>query len=797
MAGLRNGWRGGPVPPTKRTVVSGLLTLGAFWALGGCGDSPGGPAGGTAALAWGLAHQPTIEWQVVPAELAEHAGIAAQLQRIRSNPTFEWVAAQEQTISEASRLVIGLESAPECQVWLDRIGVHRDEEAWALEGVRVAAPQAGILATLRDPDRPRLPLTLACANTAENLALLLESLEPGTYPCAQLMRGEFPIMRVDLDDRGKPIPERSLACEPWFWQPGTREQVQRFSASSFTVRALAGTDRASVESYAQALRKTWQRAEVWAGPLGEGQLRLYVQGRAGHWQHSGPAGRWSRVDRASHSAQVLLPKGSGADGGAGIVEAYLRSKMGPSPWPWMADACALQASGVYEGWALEDWWAVLARLPDVGMPSDWLGPSDWERRSPHLVRPLRAMLVDLVAERDPHAVGELWHAAADHELWLDAFERAADKLGALAARSDLPEPQKWLHRGSGSGPWLGVAFDGGFDPDGAGAWSAGHQVWLQELHDLGARAIGLPLVYVAEPHGPWVRRLPWGQPDYRYAVPGETLLAAAVYEARAFGWMTAIELEVWARPSGVPLKDLVWPDVQRTNEFFDAYARASLHAALFARLHGVAALNLGNRLGEMVRTQPKDGEASLAAREPVFQARREGWRALWFPVRSVYGGLLGFGPGNAAWIQQSPLVHELDFATIEARADLRRLANPSSTKIALGRQRWEGWLDLWKSRTEGASVLLWPLGPAPPEPSDQRSPEVGIPSFSGRTEYVWMALGQALAGKSAAEWADALGVFLGPVPFDGTARFVSGQSVLTAEKVRMILEAARGEPGSD
>ncbi len=772
----------------RRRLAARLAGVGAvLLLLGGCGPSPGGPVGGTADLAWALAHAPIVEWHVLSEELRDHPAVEAQWQRLQEIETLQWVRVEPTGAgsNQRARLVIGLADAPECAAWLDRMGVQRDEQGWLLGGVRTPQASAGLIATLRDPDRPRFPLTFACATQVENLVLLLETLEPGTYPCAQLMHGEWAQVRVDLDDRGQPIPERTVACAPWFRQPGLREQGESYASAAYPIRAYAGTDRATVEAYATSLRKAWNRAEEWAGPLGPDYVRLFAQGQALLWKHNGLPGRWSRADRASDSAQVLLPAGFQADGGAGILEAYLTSALGPSSWPWMADACALQASQVYEGMALEDWWAVLASLTDIGRPSEWLLADDWSQRSPHLVRPLRALLVQLVWEEDPQNLRKLWKAPAGDPLWQRAFDRVPERLGSFVARSRPHENPAWPTQR----PMLGVAFGGGFDLDGAGPWSAGHQAWMDELHTKGVRAMGLPLVCVAQPLGPWSRRLPWGQPDHRFGLQGETLLAASLHHAHRLGWSTGVELEVWARPSGVPLQDLVWPDTARTEEFFTTYGRSAMHAALFARLHGVTLLNLGNRMGEMVRTQAKDEEASLAAREPVFRARQQGWRRMWAPVREVFSGSVGMGAGNAGWLDQSPVLQELEYTTLQATVTLRQLAPPTSSKAELAIRRWRGWFDLWERSTGELPAVLWPLGPAPPEPSVQGSPEIGVPSYAQRTKNAWQALGKALRSPGYAEsWPNQWGVFLGPVPFDGEAPAAAGQSLLSARELRWILE---------
>ena len=765
------------------------LWVAAWFACGapawvGCGGSPGGPQGGTAALAWALAQDPTIEWQVLSTALEDHPRLQAARERLASLAPFDWTESSQGSSGQA-RLVVGLADNPAMQRWLERVGVNIRDDAWVLQGVSVRAQDAGLIATLRDPERPRWPLTFACATEPDVLALLLDRVEPGTLPAAQLMRGEFPVMRVGLDDQGYPIAERARDCQPWFWQPGLRDASQEYAAASYPVMAMDGCDRATVERFAQALRATWDRVKEWAGPVGPRYVRLFPQSHAHHWLHSGEGQAWSRVDRHSDLAQVLLPPGFLADGGAGIVGPYLRSALGDPALAWMEDACALQASGWYNGTPLAQWWPVLARIPDLGLPRDWIQSPAWARRSPHLVRPLRALLLQLAWEDDPANLRILWAADAEHEAWRGPLERVGERLGELAAQADLTPWAPWPE----TAPVLGVAFQGGLDPDGAGPWSASHQALLTELQALGAGAIALPMALIAEPHGPLVRRPSWGQVDHRYAVRGESLLAAAVLDAQSKGMATALELEVWAKPSGVPLKDLVWPDAERIQEFFAAYRASSLHAALFARLYGVSALSLGNRLGETLRTEAKEGEASLARRAPVFAARRQGWQSVWPPVRSVYPGLTVAGPGPAAWVDQSPPLQDLDGVAVQASVDIGQLASPSATKVELGAGRWAGWFDLWARNTR-SPCMLWPLGPAPPEPSRRGAPEIGIVPYAQREASVWEALGVALAADQGAALASTRAVFLGPLPFDGNAAKAAGQAVMDLEQVARVFRRA-------
>lgn len=726
---------------------SGRIGWAALWVLGivlgvaGCGPEQSGPQSGGAGLAWALAHQPKVQVQCFPAQLGGSDRVLQALDRIRAEGALDVLAPDpEQEDSKAARLVVGLASEPRMQSLLGQAGISRMEGLWSVRGMGIPDDRAWVTATWRDTERGGLPLTILCAVNERVLAIALQHLRVGTWPSMRVYRGAYPILQADLTSGGQVIEASVIDCRPWHLQPAKLAAARQRRLGRFRTREQPACDAEQVEAYAQAVEATWQRLETWAGPLAPKAPVLYAQSDAYHWARGEAPNGWCQVDPFTDALQVLLMPGGLGDGGASAGAAYLETALGPPSAPWLAEACGVQAAQVYWGQQLGSWWGVLARLPNLPAPSAWIQAGAEQRHSPHCIVPLRALLVEMVLEESPSKLLELWHASPGAEAWAPWLDKVGERLGSLALQPEWAQP---LAVAPDHG--IGVALEGGLDPDALELGSEAHLALQREWQALGVQGLAYRLSLVAEPDAPLVRSLPWRGSKPLSDVRGEALLSLSLQHCARLGLTTGLTLEVWSRPSGIPMQDMVWPDRERIESFFVTYGQASLHALLLARLSGVAWVNLGDGMGEVLRTEARPSEANNGPRLELLALRRERWHELLTNLRPAFAGSMGVGVRNALEWPGTAIGEDVDAMLVPLRAPALDLAQAGGSSDRGLEQTWHNLIGHIEKQAESKPYVIWPLGLSLDGSEPGSNGGSGVPAYAERLPQLWRILGQVLA----------------------------------------------------
>ncbi len=683
--------------------------------------------------------------------------LAQALENLKRQPGLKVEMQTGQSSSPHAQVHIGLVSEPEMLSLLERMQIARTENTWNLHGVRAPTEDAWVLATLADPGGSGFPWTVLCAETELGLRLGLEQLRVGTWPGLRLYRGAILVGQADLTDAGVPRRETVRDLRHWSWDSDLRKGKVLKRVDNMAVHSMGGCDPAHAQAYARALMSTWAELEKWAGALAPEKPKVYVQSRGHSWGQGSRANGLARVDPTTDTVLALmLPNGLG-DGGAEAGRVYLEENLGKPALDWLGAACGLQASGTYWSHPLEDWWRVLARLDSVPLPSKWISDEAMSGQSPHLILPLRALLVQLVLEQNPERLPWLWEHGTEAQHWQPWLNEVGTRLGRLAVEpigpslSGQPKPLRGI----------GVVLSGGLDPDGPQLASEVHISAQTRFAAAGIASLGYsmhlsPSERGVSGNGPLVRVMPWKEEHVLADVRGEALLAHALMGARGMGLATSLTLDVWVRPSGIPVQNLYLPSAEYTQEFFDLFSPSALHGALFARLCGVSLLSLGNRFSEITRTSPQVAAADKnessdsqevpevpASLHAIYDQRMRSWSRVIASSKAAFGGPVLMGTNHQGVPLASRVWPLLDGTIFEITESPRTLATTGNWSAAGARRRWGLVMSRAREMALPGPVYLMPISLGLAEDSPGAMGTAGPANFSNRMPEVWRSLGAA------------------------------------------------------
>jgi hypothetical protein len=734
------------IPTSNRLANSCSLLqwLVLFFAFG-CGGPVDGHHSGGAGLAWALAQKPEVQVQITRAGMAEDAWVNTAVARWRSEMGLQVHVLRpgEALKSGRARVVIGCVGDAAVDALLEYLEVGIRETHWAYGNLAVPRAGAWLVATFKDPLGDGLPVTLLCADNEKMLALGLKRLQPGTFPVLRMYRGGFPVMEAELNSLGKIRRDRWYDCRPWHLQP--KDVVSRRSQryKHWSIRSTGDCTDADLHSYVEATDRTFQALGLWSGWVPPESLTLFAQDSAHQWRLSDNPDAWAQVDPLGNAIQALILPGHGGDGGAQAGRVYVETQLGPAPWAWLAEAAAIQASGIYWGVPLDQWWATLARLGEIPTPSELISGQGLQGVSPHMVAPLRALLVQVVLDQDSRQLLRLWKEGEHTSDWKPWFAAFGDRLGMFAAPPregpKSPNVSQWQ-------PSLGASLQGGLDPDGPGLASSFHGMRLQDLAEAQAQSVAYTLSVVSQPHSPLVRARPL-RPSVALAdVRGEPLLLASIAKARALNFTTALELEIWATPSGVLLQDLIWPSSQQLNIFFKAYNRGALHAALFSSLAGVDLLCLGDGMGEVVRTEAREEERQDSVRMAILELRSRSWMRLIQSLRPAFNGSMTLAVSGLGMVSQTDVWSDLDAIGMNIFLGDRSLVQDLGGTPSGQEARWTRAFEKAEQASAGKPYVLWNVGLSVGGRSGQAADLAGVSAQGAQIGRVLQALGRALRG---------------------------------------------------
>ena len=559
----------------------------------------------------------------------------------------------------AARIWIGDAETPAASGLLARLSVQRTASGFRVGRAVFDQRDDVLVATFEDPKRPGLPLTMWYGNDLLYVERAIEDLTPAWRPGLRCLRAGREELEVELSTRGEAWLENARVVGDV--QRAARAGARRETIEPFEVELPAEFDlQAWRKHYFSILAPVLQRVEITLGgnilrpgederrEWREPTLRVYASAE----DFARATGRFDlwRLDPASNTVDVLLALrlcGGRADARLGAAAARARALAGDPAAPWLFEALAAEASGFWWGVPLNEWVAYLTDgdlLPPLRELSDASS-----KHSPHLLVPLRAMLVRyLVASKGVGAVRTLWGGTrefqwnaklkAGFEAALAAnLERERESVRQRRAGGRARSARRAWRAGVALRPALGSA---------RGYGSEAARASLAAARGLGANAFSVDLFAYVEPGLPERAGVP---PPARSAA--DVALAATIAEGRALGMGAMLKLYLVQGRAGNfagyrGMEDEDWAP------FFDEYERQVVHAGLLAELAGAEILCLGSGVPLPTATRPQEDSGIPTW---VSEQKRARWQVLIAKARGAFSGALTYG---ARWQNQA---YAIDF----------------------------------------------------------------------------------------------------------------------------------------
>jgi len=520
-----------------------------------------------------------------------------------------------------------------------------------------------LIATLPDPERVGLPLTVILASKPSVLAFGLERVLPGWRGSARVWEAGDIRLELPLAPSGRPRLDRIQdLAPPW------RAQIRRYldvSDEDQQIKGLAAPGvpperaRGTVAGMAAVRARVgeWTASQATGLPLTRLVLEPTVDRLSGY-----PIGnQLSFGELWPGRVLALAADGLPDETGAAAARLWLTAAWGPPAHTWIAEGAAYERADRYWGRELEAWGAHLLAADLVPSLETLVQPELAHESSIHQRAPARALLV--------RHLSEVHGAAHLHRLWSGEIELASSSELEASFRAFLeqrlvptaPDPERAVARRAVP-RMRGAVFTNTFDPKtrasvGWGTAVAGSS--LAQLARLGADAISLPCFYAEGPDGGDGR--PFALANAGGALDGDAAVAMVVAQARKEQFSVMLVPEYLARPAGTWRGDLkhLRPEVWR--DFFDRYDRCVTHYALLAELLDVDVLSIGSEMQQATRrTIVEDGERAATGGtnpdEPTLAVRNdalkgERWAATIRATRAAFGGALTY---SARWPGQVP-----------------------------------------------------------------------------------------------------------------------------------------------
>ena len=525
------------------------------------------------------------------------------------------------------------------------------------------AAECAVVATLLDPARHRLPLTLAVGATASRQAEGARALLPGWRREVVVLRGGEAWLWLDLEGGAEEfVALRRLAEESWVEHESAGEPWARLLAAPSVpgerVRAFAAAADAAARRAGLDPGTGWSLRA--AGAVEPGEVHGIREATEGVVDPIARTARWCVADgRVDRFARAFV--------------ARLLELQRPEAPAWWIDARASWAAG----WAQGPRYDRAASHPARPSAAALLDDSAGERHSELLLGPLRARLLEASTA-----------AGATPEAYADTF------LAGLPEPATGPTPDR--PRPAPASSVLLSARDG--------LGGAASQALLERLAAEGVGAVGLAFDLSLDGTTGFGRAF---APERRLrALGGDAAVRAAGAQARALG----LEVQLWptvlsSRTGGPVGREVRVFDEQRV-QLFDELEAALTHAALLAEEIGASWCSLGHRVGETASTRVDLLEEADAFGRAAREARAAGWQRVLRAVRAGFAGgvvltvpeparleHVGFlGDLDAAGCNLFPVLEGLDQGQVRSARLLplmrERLAPAQRTAAAAGVPLW-------------------------------------------------------------------------------------------------------------
>ena len=527
--------------------------------------------------------------------------------------------------------------------WLDRV----------YEGSGVA-----IVATLEDPERPGLPVTVFAGKTMQALESLALELRPLAHPGARLFRGGRMALSVDLRAGGAALEESVIDYEGRWESFEDGLTSVPVSHTLFDLRRRPGVGEDVARAWSERAFATMSRIESWAGAL-PSPLHVALTSELEEVQRIYGVCRFGVAEPERRTVIAVAHSALPEEGRRALAEAQLIQSLGFPYTDWMLEAAAVDAVDSWWGRPLEEWLAYLSAQGLLPSPTSTVTLGALRDRSDHIRIPAQAaffryLRLNLEAEQ----LVELWGGEGAYEVddiilqdfqtWLD--ERCAPRIGAVQAERAARHEAVLEVNGRD-----GVAIDSPLDTQRSFVVPALAKT-LDRAAELGVDSLSVQCYWLED--GPQPRFAAGAGPELSGFVEPDAELAHILGLARERGMSTClvpVQLvsssagrSAWLRRTSAP----AWRD------FFVYQRRMLEHGGLLAELMGVELLSLGVELQNATRTISEEG-AGLS--QELFAAKRDGWSESIRFARAVFSGGLTYG---ALWRQELEEVEfwsELDF----------------------------------------------------------------------------------------------------------------------------------------
>ncbi|MEM7308481.1 MAG: hypothetical protein AAF682_17500, partial [Planctomycetota bacterium] len=405
-----------------------------------------------------LARHASFELWVGGADLMPAAERAARRTELLG-PRRVRVVAPDESDGSSPRVVVGLISEPwvtELAGGLELVQRGREGELELVAlGRRFHREEDVLVATLADPERPGLPLTLYLGRSAPVLASHLDDVGPGWRKGVSAWRGGAPALRLPVRDSGaaawreaEDFLQRRLEQEP--------PSYVRFAGVGLQVSPGVPEERA--ERYGRLLADVRSRAFAELGGGGElERLEVRVFGHAEELLYLHGRGERSRAFAARPGHAVSLLAGNVPhDGGACAARALALQLLGPPAVDWMLDGVGACYADTWWGWPMADW---IGHLQQAGLAPELsvlVAPDAAMRLSPHVLVPLRGALFGyLLRTFGSELVARVWRGEEElafgeelergyRELLAANHEAVGERVGAQRERRRAAlSPSDW------------------------------------------------------------------------------------------------------------------------------------------------------------------------------------------------------------------------------------------------------------------------------------------------------------------------------------------------------------------
>ena len=557
------------------------------------------------------------------------------------------------------RVVVGSFEEPAVSELLSAAGVEfgaGGEVRWL--GRVFEGPGVAIAATIEDPKRAGLPVTVLAGKTMLALEALALELRPLARPGARLFRAGRLALSVDLRVGGEPYEETIIDYEER-WRSFEEElTLVPLPHELFDLKRRAGVTEQAAQAWSERAASMMARIESWAGAL-TSPLHVALTSELEDIQRIYGVCHFGVAEPERKTVIAVANEALPMDGRRELAEAQLVNGLGFPNTDWMLEAAAVDAVDSWWGRPLEEWLAYLSAQGLLPSPASVVMDGALRGRSDHIRVPAQAAffrylrlnlgaarLLELWGGEEAYEVDEI--ILKDFQDWLD--EICEPQLEAIRAeRAERHKEALGINRRDG------VAIDSPLDNQRSFVVPALAKT-LDRAKEHGVDALSVQCYWLED--GPQPRFAAGAGPALSGFVEPDAELAQILGLARQRGMRTClvpVQLvsssagrSAWLRRTSAP----AWRD------YFVYQRRMLEHGGLLAELMDVELLSLGSELQNATRTIPEEG-AKLSTE--LFETKREGWTETIKYARAVFSGGLTYG---ALWRQELEQVEfwsELDF----------------------------------------------------------------------------------------------------------------------------------------